>query len=666
MEIFQKTQEFDDRATKSIFLESKFSDGGIFDKGGPVNFQFVLFKRGDEGGLDITPTKKKDLLESKNTTVVDFELTADPRSSRDDFLSNIRKAINDEMPTRDDNGEKLFNVCAMTDCRFACPNPSEENCEEKNKTNDIVCTDASCDVVIDQKIKNGNFFISTVAYTITGNTLTKKSDIDLIGLYTVAATINPNMVPPKLKLDVLDVPVHPPLIPRFRNIVEFQGLINKAVKKSVGGSNVGVVINYVPRDADAGTAARLSATVEIGYGRSFDFGFDTSLAIGDLTTIEVVGDDLENPPKFNTAIDVQLESTVGVTLGPSKDEQIILVANGCDPTCNAPAIYIGVKYQEDGDDEWKTLPGGEIISLDVGNPLDRLQTSQLNSITKELFQLDDAPLIIIKFLPKISRVKITIPKCCDGGSELKQECPPNTKEIGGSELKQECPPNTEVIEYPNYMYYFKTDQEMSKKPFQVGMGNTTIDAGFTIKADATITANVGEVIEVEAGLSANLTGDLSLNITVPKTDELLPFQDWIVAITKVNHTDSVGHISDFFRANATFTGGVNASISLKEPFSLSGDPFTVNGTLDEYTIKFRGDPFLNRPKFTLEPKFPNIGNVSKLSFDDVLDVLEIALEFLIGDPEESSVQSCDAGLLGLEVFGKNIFAERLPGKTSIE
>ena len=45
---------------------------------------------------------------------------------------------------------------------------------------------------------------------------------------------------------------------------------------------------------------------------------------------------------------------------------------------------------------------------------------------------------------------------------------------------------------------------------------------------------------------------------------------------------------------------------------------------------------------------------------EIIKLLKIALEILIGDGEDDSVDSCTGGLLGKEVFGKNIFTYKIP------
>lgn len=59
---------------------------------------------------------------------------------------------------------------------------------------------------------------------------------------------------------------------------------------------------------------------------------------------------------------------------------------------------------------------------------------------------------------------------------------------------------------------------------------------------------------------------------------------------------------------------------------------------------------------------PSVGNIRNLSFTDVVELLQLALEFLVGDTEVDSVESCSGGLLGLEVDNEPIFTYKLPGK----
>ena len=45
----------------------------------------------------------------------------------------------------------------------------------------------------------------------------------------------------------------------------------------------------------------------------------------------------------------------------------------------------------------------------------------------------------------------------------------------------------------------------------------------------------------------------------------------------------------------------------------------------------------------------------------MVSLLQLALEFLVGDPEDgNTVESCSAGLLGKELFGRNVFTTKIP------
>ena len=174
---------------------------------------------------------------------------------------------------------------------------------------------------------------------------------------------------------------------------------------------------------------------------------------------------------------------------------------------------------------------------------------------------------------------------------------------------------------------------------------------------------MGGVIEVQSTLNALLQGSLTLTVGSP-TESILPFSDWIVALTKINATATdEGYIDQFFSASANFEGDVSATVSLLEPFSFDGMPTpSFTGTLDTFAIDFFA---YEKPKPTFDltiDGLPNIGNVKDLSFSDVIDILGSALEFLVGDPDVDDVTTCSGGLLGTEISGQNVFTYQLPGK----
>lgn len=52
--------------------------------------------------------------------------------------------------------------------------------------------------------------------------------------------------------------------------------------------------------------------------------------------------------------------------------------------------------------------------------------------------------------------------------------------------------------------------------------------------------------------------------------------------------------------------------------------------------------------------------LKNLSFENVIDLLKLGLELLVGGEEGDTVESCTGGILGKEFFGRPIFTVKIP------
>ena len=121
----------------------------------------------------------------------------------------------------------------------------------------------------------------------------------------------------------------------------------------------------------------------------------------------------------------------------------------------------------------------------------------------------------------------------------------------------------------------------------------------------------------------------------------------------------------FFEAGATFTGSIAGQASLLPPFS--GVSTGFEGVMEPLEIDFlkldignsTSLTLPNVPTFNLTIDFEGFGGVKDLSFRDIVRILSMALEFLIGEGE---AKECSGGLLAAKIGGKKIFTEQIPGK----
>jgi hypothetical protein len=176
-----------------------------------------------------------------------------------------------------------------------------------------------------------------------------------------------------------------------------------------------------------------------------------------------------------------------------------------------------------------------------------------------------------------------------------------------------------------------------------------------VGVDAVLSATVATVINVDSIFNATFSGELDISIG---TGELINAADWLIALPKVTSPGVEGHIVDYFTATASFNGTVGAHVSAAPPFS--GLEVSASGVLSPFILDLANlnETRTQRPTFDLMINLPDIGDVKNLRFSDVVDLLDLALEFLIG---EGSVESCSDGLLGTKIGDERVFLATIPG-----
>lgn len=195
--------------------------------------------------------------------------------------------------------------------------------------------------------------------------------------------------------------------------------------------------------------------------------------------------------------------------------------------------------------------------------------------------------------------------------------------------------------------YGLEDFSLSKRKWQIAIGDSSITANITVALDVTLSTNVGGVIEVTAALDGTIAGSLVLSIG---TGELLPFSDWLVGLINIfGNSSTPGFIADFFEASATFEANFDASVEPSSPFNLLATASATGSFAEPFVIDFLSKDF-SYPDIDFEVNIDGIGDVRKLTFKQVVAILADVLEFLIGSNEDDAVDSCSGGLLGQDAF----------------
>jgi len=205
----------------------------------------------------------------------------------------------------------------------------------------------------------------------------------------------------------------------------------------------------------------------------------------------------------------------------------------------------------------------------------------------------------------------------------------------------------------------------SKVPrYQLQLKNPSLRANAHLSGEVTASAAVAGLVDVEAMLSA------SQNATVELSTVSSEWQSIEDVLKKVGS----GNVSDVFLASVAFNGEVSAVIQVGEPFdTLIPGPISATGQIST-SIANLFAPSIDIPQFELSVDLPAFGNLlDNLSFSDIIGMLRLGLESLIGPAdaslltpnpanlrhrrrrslrvEDERLETCDAGILGSPIFG---------------
>lgn len=198
----------------------------------------------------------------------------------------------------------------------------------------------------------------------------------------------------------------------------------------------------------------------------------------------------------------------------------------------------------------------------------------------------------------------------------------------------------------NYKTSFAT---LLTNPFALLFGNFSLDVDFTFAGLVTIECTVLGVVEVTAKLEASL--QLQLHLAVGD-ERFLGFSEWLAALTAFE--------DGFVEAGVTMDGEFTGSIEATYPFDFGGPALAHGGFATPYVLNFLDKRNPGTPDVEFEVTLPDLGAITELSVANILDILLVSLDFLVGSADGDSVASCSGGLLGKQILGKNVFTYEIP------
>lgn len=199
--------------------------------------------------------------------------------------------------------------------------------------------------------------------------------------------------------------------------------------------------------------------------------------------------------------------------------------------------------------------------------------------------------------------------------------------------------------------YGLRNSTQKKSGYHVANGATALEVSLGLSGGATANARVLDTIEVSASIDASIEG--SLKFDAGTSGQLVPLDTWFSNFRSMLNASDEFHDPDFATAIISMDGSFVASINVREPFALDL-PLSLDGSFVEpFELDLLNVSAVtsNRPEIQFDIDLPNIRDIKKLSFGEIVKLLQQALEFLVGDSENGdTVESCSGGLLGNPVF----------------
>lgn len=355
----------------------------------------------------------------------------------------------------------------------------------------------------------------------------------------------------------------------------------------------------------------------------------------------------------DSSLVVELEAsfitTFGAILGGNKDDSLIIITEACSEfegnniTCPTSALLAHLNYTQNGEDKSAniSLPGGKVID----------QIVALDGAFGELAHatLEGNGMIALSFSKDIDFIDLKLPKDCADYYNVVQE-----KE------RLNCPDGRIPIPLSNS--YGLSNAKMTKAPSSLAVGDFAVEVNFRISGTALISCTVLNVVQVSASLESTLVAHLTLRVGAGK---IIRFSEWLAALSAFNAPDDENYVPDFLKALVTIDGEFSAVITAAPPFDTLASASATGGFTEPHFLNLLDLENSGSPSIDFEVVLPDLGDITKLSFPQLLDAVVMAMEFLVGpggDSKGHTLENCAGGLLGQTVLGVDIFNYQLPGK----
>jgi hypothetical protein len=443
------------------------------------------------------------------------------------------------------------------------------------------------------------------------------NDIKMIGIFNLLAEGETLEAGDHYGLSI-NSPVHPATVPRFKTMDELNLRLSQAVTSFTG---IETTITAIYKPATGDDYGAFTFGVQFLYAVELGVSFSSSISLGDFSVMSV--------EESNLAIggSILLSNEFGVILGSDDTQGLKIVSEVSETNCTASNTNLNFDIILSRDDEPPVAHNITISSCAEGAAA-RVETVK-SSVTSVVSQEDitvslvGTTSLVLAFNPYWSKVEVYV-------------------------LEENI--------------YGLVNDTQKKTGFHFANGATELQVDLDVSGGATVSATLLDTIEVDASIDAWISGSLQFNSG--SNGQLVPLDTWFSNMKSLLDASDEFHNPDFATCAIAMDGMFNALVEVRDPFALDGGPVTFEGAFRSPFELNLLDPLevsSKQPNIDIDINLSNIGDVKNLSFGEVVNVLKLALEFLVGDADEGhTVDSCSGGLLGREIFGRNVFTYKIP------
>lgn len=584
-------EDWDNRAVKSLKIESAEVITAINNTG---NFELYVFYN----DLNANPIAgNADVLREQaqeaGNSLCDISFPSYSGKNNSEWLNSVITGI-------------TGSACSVTICQT-----QECQAVTKNKVEIVEYMNCvrPCDIVLGVDVKN-KFSLYTVSYSDAN--YSEPNKITLIGLFDRLTGVPPEGPSAFFGIPI-NSPVYPNIVPRFSTLQDLADRMGQ-VLTVVTSIDTKVTIKY----SEGAMGEPGSLLFGIGFEADVQtppngISFSSSLQLGDLASVSV------RDASFDLLGQISVMTEFGIVFSPDDSSSLKLAGVRMNETsnCNKTAFKATIVYEKNN------MMGNETITIepacDIDGKLDSLirafERSEKLKSGVSVSSIGSSGSFVLTFDPLYNFVKVVV----------QGEAVDRIKQFGIANGDFE-----------------------KKSSFQFASGLFEILARIEVKGSADITANVADVLEVSAEIDAAFFGQLQFS--AGKAGQLIPFDDWLAKLIDMKDTTSEDYDPDFAIAVLTFDGNIAGKVS----DNVLGLSVGVTGYLSEpYNFYLLGKNNTG-PKFVMDVDLPSFGDLRNLSFGDVINLLQQALELLVGSEEADTVESCSGGLLGKDIFTTKI------------